>query len=107
MINRNISPKQAMGIYNGMNPSFGNYLSGNIGTNTRVNYPGIAQIDTTGQDAWLNFPARVMTQAATSNPMFLQTGSNLSAANFAGTLAKDAGLDPEVPTGATVGGLAW
>jgi len=39
--------------------------------------------------------------------MFLQTGSNLSAANFAGTLAKDAGLDPEVPTGATVGGLAW
>jgi hypothetical protein len=108
LINRNISPTQTKGIYSGPNPSFGNYLSGTIGTNTRNNYPGLVSTDDNGKDAWLNFPARVSTQAATANPMFLQTGSNLSAVNFAAQqLAKDAGVEPNVATGATVGGFYY
>jgi hypothetical protein len=108
LINRNIVPTQTMGIYNGPNPSFGNYLAGNIGENSRNNYPGLVSTDTAGKDAWLNFPARVSTQAATSNPNFLQTGSSLSAVNFAAEkLAKDAGIDPNVAAGATVGGFYY
>ncbi len=108
MINRNIPPTQTKGIYSGPNASFGNYLAGNIGENSRNNYPGLVATDSTGKDAWLNFPARVSTQAATSNPNFLQTGSNLSAVNFAAQqLAKDAGLDKKVLTGATVGGFYY
>jgi hypothetical protein len=108
LINRNISPTQTKGIYSGPNPTFGNYPSGNIGANSRNNYPGIVATDSTGKDAWLNMPGRVSTQAATANPMFLQTGSNLSAVNFAAQqLAKDAGVDPNVAAGATVGGFYY
>ena len=89
-----------------MNASFGNYLAGNIGDNSRVTYPGNAQTDTLGKDAWLNFPARVQTQAATSNPALMMPGSNLSAVAFSGTLAQDAGYDQGTPTGYSVGGTA-
>ena len=107
MINRRISPDRAKGIYAGMNPEFGNYLSGNIAENSRVTYPyepeysGRVAIDTQGKDAWINFPARVMTQAATSNPRLMDPGSNLDAVNrnLSLALAKKAGLDGNIATG--------
>lgn len=120
MINRKKTPAKAMGIYNGMNPSFGNDLQGNLGQNSAsqgmdglntdfmptITYPGNASVDTNGEDAWLNFPARVQTQSAT-DPLFTQTGSNLSAAQpFADAVAQNAGIDASVPTGSSVGGTA-
>lgn len=118
MINRKKTPEKAMGIYNGMNPSFGNDLYGNAASNSanrgldglntdfmpRISYPGYASINTLGEEAWLNFPVRVQTQSAT-DPKFTQTGSNLSAAqSFSSLLARKAGMDPTVPTGPSVGG---
>ena len=120
MIRRQQTPAKAMGIYNGMNPSFGNDLYGNMRSNSAntgldglntdfmptIVYPGNSSVDTNGEDAWLNFPVRVQTQSAT-DPLFTQTGSNLSAAQpFASALAQDAGIDADVPTGSSVGGTA-
>ena len=100
MINRNISPTQTKGIYSGPNPSFGNYLSGNLDQNSRVNYPGTAAVDTNGEDAWMNFPARVQTQAATSNPALMQPGSNLDAVSpEVMSLTQSAGLHAGLVTG--------
>lgn len=120
MINRKKTPAKARGIYAGMNPSFGNDLQGNLPANSALQgmdglnkdfmptiaYPGTASVDTNGEDAWLSFPARVQTQSAT-DPLFTQTGSNLSAAQpFADAVAQDAGMDASVPTGSSVGGTA-
>lgn len=99
MINRRIAPDRAKGIYAGMNPEFGNYLTGNLAENSRVNYPGTAAINTAGEDAWIGFPARVMTQAATSNPALMDPGSNLDAVNQNFSLAQRAGLDGNIATG--------
>ena len=105
MINRRILPDRAKGIYAGMNPEFGNYLSGNIAENSRVTYPyepeysGRVAIDTQGKDAWINFPARVMTQAATSNPRLMDPGSNLEAVNQNWSIAQRAGLAGNIATG--------
>jgi len=99
VINRQITPARAMGEYEGMNPNFGNNLSGNIAANSRVTYPGTAAVDTAGEDAWQNFPARVMTQAATSNPALMDPGSNLDAVNQNMSLAQRAGLDGNIATG--------
>mgnify|MGYP006269292437 CR=1 FL=1 len=99
MINRNYPPVKTKGIFAGMNPEFGNYIPGAIAANSRVTYPGIAQIDTQGKDAWIGFPARVMTQAATSNPTLMSPGSNLDAVNQNLSLAQRAGLDGNIATG--------
>ena len=99
MINRNYPPVKTKGIYAGMNPEFGNYIPGAIAANSRVTYPGVAQINTQGEDAWMAFPARVMTQAATSNPALTSTGSNLDAAYSNLSLAQAAGLDGNIATG--------
>jgi hypothetical protein len=120
MINRQQTPAKTMGIYNGMNPSFGNDLYGNMRSNSantgldglntdfmpKITYPGNASVNTLGEEAWLNFPIRVQTQSAT-DPLYTQTGSNLSGAQpFASALARDAGIDVDVPTGSSVGGTA-
>jgi hypothetical protein len=120
MIRRQQTPAKAMGIYNGMNPSFGNDLYGSMRSNSAntgldglnkdfmpsITYPGYASVNTLGEDAWLNFPVRVQTQSAI-DPRFTQTGSNLSAAQpFASSIARDAGMDTSVPTGSSVGGTA-
>lgn len=99
MINRQITPARAQGIFAKMNPEFGNYLPGAIAQNSRVTYPGLAAIDTLGKDAWINFPARVMTQAATANPTLMSPGSNLDAVNQNMSLAQRAGLDGNIATG--------
>jgi hypothetical protein len=105
MINRRIAPDRAKGIFAGMNPEFGNYLTGNIAENSRVTYPnepeysGASSIDTQGEDAWIGFPARVMTQEATANPTLMDPGSNLDAVNRNFSLAQKAGLDGNIATG--------
>ena len=62
-------------------------------------YSGRVAIDTQGKDAWINFPARVMTQAATSNPRLMDPGSNLDAVNLNYSLAQRAGLAGNIATG--------
>ena len=64
-----------------------------------VNYSGDASINTNGEDAWLGFPGRVMTQAATSLPALMDPGSNLDAVNQNLSLAQKAGLDGNIATG--------
>jgi hypothetical protein len=64
-----------------------------------VNYSGDASIDTQGKDAWIGFPARVMTQAATSLPALMDPGSNLDAVNHNFSLAQAAGLAGNIATG--------
>lgn len=104
MINRDIPPQRAKGIFAGMNPEFGNDLVGNLWANSRVTYPGVAQIDTAGEDAWLNFPIRVQSQQATSNPQVMSPGMNLSNM-FSDALAQKAGVNDSVPAGDTSGGM--
>ena len=105
MINRRIAPDRTKGMFAGMLAEIGNDLSGNIAKNSRVTYPstpqysGTASIDTLGKDAWINFPARVMTQAATANPTLMDPGSNLDAVNQNMSLAQRAGLDGNIATG--------
>lgn len=99
MINRDIPPTRAKGIYAGMNPEFGNYISGALNANSRVTYPGTAAVDSTGKDAWMYGPARIMGLAGTASPTLMDPGSNLDAVNLNYSLAQRAGMADNVATG--------
>jgi len=99
MINRDYPPLRTRGIYSEPNPRFGNDIPGALWANSRVTFPGVSQMDSTGKDAWINFPARVGTRQATSNPSVLMPGSNLEAANPNWSLAQRAGLVANIATG--------
>jgi hypothetical protein len=99
MINRDIPPARAKGIYAGMNPEFGNDIPGAIAANSRVTYPGLAAMDSTGKDAWMYGPARIMGLSGTASPTLMDPGSNLDAVNLNASLAQRAGIAGNFATG--------
>jgi hypothetical protein len=92
-MNRNLSLQITNGIYNGPNPTFGNYLFNN--------YAGGL-----GTEAWESMPAFIM-GVSNYNPQTTQTGGNLSAVEVgANQLAQKAGLD-SAPTGSPSGSVTY